>query len=270
MSILNSIKNRVFMTSDQEHMKEMHVWSEQANKLVNPQEKEYTSIIGKLDQDGFIHSTQEQFLSLRNEVPGYLGEYYKSTKNLFTRSGIITNHVLSTYPSIASTSYHFDGVHILSEILSSNYLLKHVREEGGAYGVGCTHDDGRMVFSSYDDPNVLRTIDQFVTGCKWLKEKNYSSKDIQEARLSLFSEIDSPTVPQSLGVGEVFSGKTSEKRQAQRDCLLQLTEEELHEVTLKAFDCDASKMKTCVFGNATSVKEVENDPNWIIDELALS
>lgn len=262
--------DRVFITSDEANMKKALEWSERAYTLADSFDITSEPVFGTMDSNNFIHTTQEQFTALRTNVKGSLGEYFKGGKNLFTRSGIITNHLISSYPLIQSTVKNFDGVHILSKILSSNYLLKHVREEGGAYGVGTSHDDQRNLFTSYDDPHVLRTIDQFVKGCEWIQQKKYSTRDIQEARLSLFSEIDAPVVPQQLGYGEVFAGKTAEKRQAQRDVLLSLSEEALHEIGEKAYACDPSQMTTCVFGNAESMKEVEKKGDWIVDELPLN
>lgn len=260
--------DRVFTTSDRENMSQMRQWSEKASSLVD-NTSITDSTFGEMDKDGFIHITNQQFVDLRNQVQGSLGNFFKSGKNLFTRCGIVTNHVLSSFSSIPETFPNFDGVHILSRIMSSSFLLKHVREEGGAYGVTNVHGNRQNLFSSYDDPNVLRTIDQFVKGCEWIQQKQYSSKDIQEARLSLFSDMDAPTVPQQLGYGEVFSGKTSEKRQLQREQLLALSEEALHELGKQAYHYDPTQMTTCVFGNEKSQKEIEKDPNWIIDELPL-
>lgn len=81
-------------------------------------------------------------------------------------------------------------MHILSRVLTSNYLLKHVRERGGAYGVAASHGNGVKVFSSYDDPHVTATVEQFCEGCAWLRCGEYGQKDIDEARLSLFGEMD--------------------------------------------------------------------------------
>ena len=250
-------------------MNEIMKWGEQSYQMPNSFKPDPLSSFGSIDKDGFIHITNDQFLQLRSNVPGSFGEYLNSSKNMFTRCGIMTNHLVSSHSSISSTTPNFDGVHILSKILSSTYLLQHIREEGGAYGVGSSHDNQKVLFSSYDDPNIQRTIDHFIEGGKWIREQSYTSRDIQEARLSLFSDIDSPVVPQSLGYADVFIGKTKEKRQAQRDILLTISEEELHQVAQKAYQIQEDRLTTCVFGNTESMKEVENKSNWIVDELPL-
>lgn len=173
------------------------------------------------------------------------------------------------HPSITTREKNFDGVHILSRVLSSNYLLKHVREQGGAYGTSSSHGNGVNVFSSYDDPHVLSTIDQFVKGCEWLRKSEYTQKDIDEARLSLFGELDAPMEPQSLGFADLMTGKTNEQRQAQRDLLLGIKPCELAELANKAYNCELRRMHSCVFGTKEKAKEVEQDPSWIVEEVKL-
>ena len=152
----------------------------------------------------------------------------------------------------------YDAVYIVNQIMSSKFLLKHIREEGGAYGTNAMHTSGYALFSSYDDPNVLRTINQFIKGCEWIRNGEYTEKDIVEARLSLFGDID-----------EVVSGKTTQMRQEQRDLLLNVTKDQLVDIANKAYESDAS-MQTFVFGNKHSVKEVENKDDWVIEDLACS
>lgn len=160
-------------------------------------------------------------------------------------------------------------MHILSRVLTSNYLLKHVRERGGAYGVAASHGNGVKVFSSYDDPHVTATVEQFCEGCAWLRRGEYGQKDIDEARLSLFGEMDAPLEPQSLGFGDVMTGKTAEQRQAQRDALLDLTAAELGELAQKAYACEKKEMRTSVFGTREKAKEVEKDSEWVVEEVKL-
>ena len=163
----------------------------------------------------------------------------------------------------------YDAVYVMNQIMSSKFLLKHIREEGGAYGTNAMHTSGYALFSSYDDPNVLRTINQFIKGCEWIRNGQYTEKDIVEARLSLFGDIDAPREPQTLGFDEVVSGKTTQMRQEQRDLLLNVTKDQLVDIAKKAYESDAS-MQTFVFGNKHSVKEVENKDDWVIEDLACS
>ena len=129
------------------------------------------------------------------------------------------------------------------------------------------HPSGLNLFSSYDDPNVLRTVEQFRGGCDWIRNGGFSTKDVEEARMSLFGDIDAPREPQSYGFDALFTQKTEADKQAQRVCLLDATKSELVEVAQRAYDVHADTMQTFVFGNKKSVKEVESKANWIIEDL---
>lgn len=74
---------------------------------------------------------------------------------------------------------------------------------------------GLNLFSSYDDPNVLRTVEQFRGGCDWIRNGEFSAKDVEEARMSLFGDIDAPREPQSYGFDALFTQKTEADKQAQ-------------------------------------------------------
>lgn len=79
--------------------------------------------------------------------------------------------------------------------------------------------------------------------------------------------MDAPKEPQSFGLSAVYNKKTAEMRQQQRDLLLNVTKEELVETAKKAFAYENAPMRTMVFGNENSVKEVEKDSNWIVETM---
>jgi len=60
------------------------------------------------------------------------------------------------------------NLHILAELMSSNVLLREIREKGGAYGGGSQiSPNGVFNFYSYRDPNVLETYGAFQRGVDW-------------------------------------------------------------------------------------------------------
>ena len=123
------------------------------------------------------------------------------------------------------------------------------------------------LFSSYDDPNVLRSIDQFKKGCQWVRDGNFTQKDIEEARLSVFGDMDAPKEPQSFGIADIYNKKSAEQRQQQRNLLLNVTKEELVETAKKSFAYENVPVRTMVFGNENSVKEIEKDDSWVIESM---
>jgi Zn-dependent M16 (insulinase) family peptidase len=52
--------------------------------------------------------------------------------------------------------------------MSSNVLLKEIREKGGAYGGGSRfNQNGVLSFFSYRDPHVLKTYEAFEKAIQW-------------------------------------------------------------------------------------------------------
>jgi len=45
--------------------------------------------------------------------------------------------------------------------MTNAYLHREIREKGGAYGGGASHQSGMLAFYSYRDPNVLPTLDHY-------------------------------------------------------------------------------------------------------------
>ena len=59
--------------------------------------------------------------------------------------------------------------------MSSNVLLREIREKGGAYGGGSQiHPNGLFSFYSYRDPNLLQTYDAFQRSVDWASAGKFS------------------------------------------------------------------------------------------------
>ena len=53
--------------------------------------------------------------------------------------------------------------------MSQHYLHREIREKNGAYGGGTSHSalDGIFSFTSYRDPNPLKTVSTFEKAAEW-------------------------------------------------------------------------------------------------------
>lgn len=49
------------------------------------------------------------------------------------------------------------------------------------------------------DPNSVQTLSAFSKGVNWVKSAKFTQQDIDEAKLSVFSAVDSPVAPSSKG-----------------------------------------------------------------------
>ncbi len=105
---------------------------------------------------------------------------------------------------------------LLSRLLSQEIIHKEVREKGGAYSGGTVSFGGAFMFYSYRDPNLFETLDFFETLLKRFKSEislENPSRILNEAKLGLFSDIDSPLAPCDKGKVEFVDGVTHELRE---------------------------------------------------------
>ncbi|CCD26340.1 pitrilysin family metalloprotease NDAI_0H01660 [Naumovozyma dairenensis CBS 421] len=163
---------------------------------------------------------------------------------------------------------HEDGapLQVLSNLLTFRHLHREVREKGGAYGGGATYSALPGIFSyySYRDPQPLRSLDIFnksaeyvLNGSKWVKN------DLDEAKLTIFQQIDAPTSPKGEGITEFFSGVTDEMRQKRREQLLDVSLSDINRVAEKYLLSKNSSV--AVVGPLIDGETVE--PAWNIKTL---
>jgi Zn-dependent M16 (insulinase) family peptidase len=70
-----------------------------------------------------------------------------------------THFVAKTLVTVPRLHKHYAKLVIMSKLVSSKYLLREVREKGGAYGAGARQSStGLLHFYSYRDPNTDKTI----------------------------------------------------------------------------------------------------------------
>ena len=73
---------------------------------------------------------------------------------------------------------------VLGALMGSKYLLREVRESGGAYGAGSQQADGAFRFFSYRDPAGLKTLTKYTSAIDWIMEqKAWGDRDVNEAIL---------------------------------------------------------------------------------------
>ena len=70
--------------------------------------------------------------------------------------------------------------------MGAKYLLREIRESGGAYGAGANHVGGAFRFFSYRDPAGLATLSKFGNSVDWVMKHNWSERDVDEAILKVF------------------------------------------------------------------------------------
>jgi Zn-dependent M16 (insulinase) family peptidase len=138
-------------------------------------------------------------------------------------------------PTVSYTSPAGAPLQILAQMLTHKHLHHEIREKGGAYGGGAYSRgmDGVFGFYSYRDPNPLNTTSIMRNAGQWAVEKQWTDRDLEEAKLSVFQSIDAPQSVSREGMSKFLSGVTDEMVQERRERLLDVTKEQVRDVAQK-------------------------------------
>lgn len=123
---------------------------------------------------------------------------------------------------------------VLSRLLSSKYLLKEIREKGGAYGGNAGFDTraGNFSMTSYRDPNVARTY-QVYRDARAFLDTDLGERELTEAILGASKALDPLTSPDTVGRMRFYgdqAGYTPAVQEAYKARLLQVTLADLRRV----------------------------------------
>lgn len=160
---------------------------------------------------------------------------YAPTKIEDLNFNFATHFVGKSILTVPRLHKDFPKLVILNKLISSKYLLKEVREKGGAYGSGARiSNSGIMSFFSYRDPNTTKTLSTFQHTAKWIADSNdYSERDIEESKLGVFQDVDKPVEPGMRGQLYFLLGETDEIRQEYRKRLLEVTKKDIISMSTK-------------------------------------
>lgn len=139
---------------------------------------------------------------------------------------------LTTVPYV-----HHDSapLQVLSQLLTHKHLHHEIREKGGAYGGGAYARSLSGVFGyySYRDPNPQKTIETMQSAGSWARDKDWSDRDLEEAKLSVFQAIDAPESVNEEGMMRFLSGVDEDMEQRKREALLDVQKQDLVNVAEK-------------------------------------
>ena len=192
------------------------------------------------DQESLDRLKAESFYGLEDiptkKLPPWKSNYEAAEK--LSQARIISSPVAFTamlFPSILFTHPHAAALSIASEIMENRTLHKKIREQGGAYGCGAVNAmlAGQFYFYSYRDPHLKATLKAFQEAIQGLASKKIFEKDIIEAKLGLFQDLDAPTPPGSRAItaySRMRGGRSPEVRQRFRKALFHCKKEEIQQV----------------------------------------
>lgn len=124
---------------------------------------------------------------------------------------------------------------VLANYLDDKYLLREIREKGGAYGASALfgRETGYFSFLSYRDPHIARTLKVWEDAVPFVHDADITPDDLKEAILAACAAIDPLLSPDTKGRSRFFddlSGYTLERKSEFKQRLLKVTVEDLRRV----------------------------------------
>ena len=156
----------------------------------------------------------------------------------------------------------YTGVlNVLKVMMGYEYLWTNIRVKGGAYGCMCGFArNGASYFVSYRDPNLGQTVDVYEKAAEFIANYEADERTMTQYIIGTFSNIDMPLTASAKGRRSkvaYMTGVTIEMIQKERDEVLQVTPEQIRELSkyIEAFmedDC------FCVVGNEQKIRSEES------------
>jgi Zn-dependent M16 (insulinase) family peptidase len=149
-------------------------------------------------------------------------------------------------------------MNVLSQLLSTVYLQNTIRVQGGAYGGFAVMDDsGLLAFASYRDPNLKKTVENYLGAGRFLSELKLEERDLRRLIIGTISDWDRPLNPDQKGyvaVQRYLKGDTLAMLQKERDEILATTVEDLKGFAPLVEKVMAQDM-LCVVGNEKKIAD---------------
>ncbi|WP_193164463.1 insulinase family protein [Microbulbifer hainanensis] len=107
------------------------------------------------------------------------------------------NFCAKAYPTVPMNHPDAAPLSVLGGYLRNGFLHRTIREQGGAYGGGASHDSniGVFRFYSYRDPRMGETLQDFDASIDWLHSGKHKDDQVEEAILGVVGALDKPGSP---------------------------------------------------------------------------
>ncbi|AKA68802.1 insulinase family protein [Clostridium scatologenes] len=239
---------------------------EQVRALVFNKKDLIVSFTGNEENYKTFADNLKYFLSdLKNEnLKKYKYTFDDSTIN---EGLIIPSTVQYVYKGgdLKKTRYIENGkFKVLENILNMDYLSPIIRERDGAYGAYMGVDNSKVVFSSYRDPNLQKTIDTFNQTPEFLKNFNADEKQMTNYIIGTIGQEDNKYSKLDQYYGAAADGiiadnlyltgtKQSDLEQERKD-IISTTAEDIRNFA-PVMDAVLKQNYLCVVGGETKIEE---------------
>jgi Zn-dependent M16 (insulinase) family peptidase len=177
------------------------------------------------------------------------------------------NYCVSVFKTIPENHEDSPALAVLSAVLRNGYLHQAIREQGGAYGGGATHDSGNGLFRfySYRDPLLNETFDAFKQSVEWVMSNDIEFALVEEAILGIVSGIDAPASPAGEAKQAFYNslhGRGADQRRQRRARILAVDELDIKRVAEKYLTQDG-----CLALVTSEARRSEIDEKFIITSI---
>lgn len=171
---------------------------------------------------------------------------------------------------LEKSGYKQNGKYQVLQNVLNSYLWDKVRVNGGAYGTGITINNGNVILSSSQDPNLKETLDAFDSIPDYLKNFNVDEKQMNNYIISAASKDDNSYDAASSILGPAGDGITADSLylngikqsdiQKQRQELISTTEQDIRNFA-PVMDAVLKQNYLCVAGSESKIEE--NSSNFM-------
>lgn len=172
----------------------------------------------------------------QNNLVNGISKFAASSSRFFCPLPFATNYAGKAVRAVPYDHPDSVKLQLLAKFLTPNYLHREIRERNGAYGGGAGYSALQGVFSffSYRDPSPIETIETFDRSIKWITEEHsISDREMTEAKLSVFGDLDTPLSVSEEGISYFTAGVTDDMRQERRKQFFAVTANDLKDAANK-------------------------------------
>ncbi len=206
------------------------------HKTLTASEKQFLTVAEEIHQNDLLKTNQKIWEETNNNSSNLLtlDQCRNQARELWLCNTQV-NFCAKAYPTVTSSHKDAASLTVLAGVLRNNYLHTAIREQGGAYGGGASHDSTNATFRfySYRDPRLTETLNDFDKSLEWLLGTKLEWRMVEEAILGVISSLDKPASPAGTAkhhFHNLLFGRTPEHHNEYREAVMQVTANDLKHV----------------------------------------
>jgi Zn-dependent M16 (insulinase) family peptidase len=198
-------------------------------------------LIGEKDMTSAMHADIRHYWQQTQDSSRFAEFSYPDVRTRVKQAWVTSTQVnfcAKSYPTVATEHADAAALTVLGGFLRNGFLHRAIREQGGAYGGGASHEAANACFRfySYRDPRLTETLNDFDASIHWLLHETHEYRHLEEAILGVISNIDKPGSPSGEAKQAFHNdlhGRTAEQRKRFRQRVLQVTLDDMKRVAEK-------------------------------------